>query len=348
MRRSIASAVCLALLCGPAQSQETPQAGYMGSQSCRKCHEEIYNRYVDSGHPYKLRRASVAKLTGLPLPKGYAWEDILYVIGGVRKKARFVNLEGFIITTDKKGKPVPTQYNMSTGQWVNYHPGEKKPYKCGPCHMTAYRETGRQHGRIGIVGTWVMDGIQCEECHGPSSLHNADPKKSKLKVDKSSALCGKCHVRGDCDTIPAKAGFIRHHEQYNELLMGGHKKQACVDCHDPHSKVKASIKATCASCHKEEGAAYATEIHGKSGIPCIECHMPRATKSEVALNHFSGDVRTHLASINTDPDYVMFSQDGKLAKAQLSLRFSCLQCHQSRSSKWAGEYAAGFHKKAAK
>lgn len=28
--------------------------------------------------------------------------------------------------------------------WTDYHPDETTKYDCGPCHMTNYKETGRQ------------------------------------------------------------------------------------------------------------------------------------------------------------------------------------------------------------
>jgi|GEM_PF-6511983 nitrate/TMAO reductase-like tetraheme cytochrome c subunit len=42
---------------------------YTGSDMCFKCHPEQYNDWKTSGHPYKLRPASVAKYAALPLPK---------------------------------------------------------------------------------------------------------------------------------------------------------------------------------------------------------------------------------------------------------------------------------------
>lgn len=46
--------------------------------------------------------------------------------------------EGYIITMTgpKKDRPGKNQYNMATGRWVDYHPGEKKSYTCGACHTT--------------------------------------------------------------------------------------------------------------------------------------------------------------------------------------------------------------------
>lgn len=321
-------------------------AEYVGSAACKKCHEAIYNDFIASGHPFKLQKASEARYRPLPLPKTWNWDDISYVIGGVNWKARFVDKNGYIITATKRGKPIPTQFNLATGEWVNYHPGEKKPYKCGPCHMTGYSPEGHQDGLEGIVGTWAFPGVQCEECHGPASAHIRSPRKAKPKVDRSAAACGKCHVRGDKNKIPASKGFIRHHEQYQELLASPHGNSLqCVDCHNPHKKAVASIVQSCSDCHADAAKAVANNIHGQSRIDCVECHMAKATKSAVKFDQNMGDIRTHLFRIDTDPQYTMFSEDGKWAKNALSLRFACLGCHKSRDAAWAATYANQIHPK---
>ena len=109
---------------------------YVGSEKCFSCHAEQFNLWQASGHPWKLRKVDKARYAKLPLPPGYSWDDITYVIGGATKKARFIDKNGYIITTAKDGSEAKTQYNLEDGSWSFYHKGEKKPYKCGPCHMT--------------------------------------------------------------------------------------------------------------------------------------------------------------------------------------------------------------------
>jgi len=334
----------IVLIASVALAAPVTAAWYAGSDSCANCHMDNYNDFRASGHPYKLQPVVNVRTWKLPTPKGYTWDDISYVIGGAMKKARFIDKEGYIITTAKDGSPAPTQYNLETGFWVDYHAGEKKPYKCGPCHMTAYSPEGNQDGLPGLIGTWAFPGIQCEECHGPGSDHVKNPKTAKLKIDKTSAACGKCHIRGDKDTIPASGGFIRHHEQYNEWLASPHAGNVeCVDCHDPHKTSKAAIKIGCADCHDDIGAKYTKNIHSLTKIECIECHMPRATKSAVKFDANIGDVRTHIFKINTDSGYSMFTEDGKFAKDALAIEFACLGCHKARNKKWAAAKHGTIH-----
>ncbi|MFQ5903825.1 MAG: hypothetical protein ACE5JO_09050, partial [Candidatus Binatia bacterium] len=111
-------------------SPEMAKKGYVGPQKCAQCHLAIYDGYRATGHPYKLRPVEEARLAGLPVPEGYTWDDISYVIGGFRWKSRYVGKDGYIITMTGKNRDVKgkNQYNLATGTWSNYHPGEKKPY----------------------------------------------------------------------------------------------------------------------------------------------------------------------------------------------------------------------------
>lgn len=324
-------------------------AEYVGSDACFKCHPAQYNDFKVSGHPYKLQKAEDAMKRPLPLPKGYSWEDISYVIGGATKKSRYMDRNGYIITAAKDGSELKTQYNIEDDSWSFYHKGEKKKYNCGPCHTTGYSKEGHQDGLEGIVGTWAAPGIQCEACHGPGGDHAKTGEKAKIKVDTSSALCGQCHIRGSKDKIPAKGGFIRHHEQYNEILASPHKSVDCVTCHDPHKKAQFSIKMQCSTCHSKQASAYEGSAMQQVGIHCNDCHMPRATKSATKKGKYEADIRTHVFKINTDAGANMFYTEevkGKkktYAKGFVTLDFACLNCHKNKDMGWAAKKAKGIH-----
>lgn len=324
-------------------------AYYVGSDQCFSCHQEQFNYWQASGHPYKLRTGAEAKMAKLPLPPGYSWDDISYVIGGANKKSRYIDLEGYIITTAKDGSEAKTQYNLEDGSWSFYHKGEKKPYKCGPCHMTGYNANGNQDGRPGIVGTWVENGIGCEECHGPGSDHTQQPAAANIVVDRSADACGKCHQRGGVGPEPpAAGGFIKHHEQINELKAGAHGTLSCISCHDPHKRAILA-KDNCSTCHAETAISFQKNPHAKAGKKCLDCHYAKVSKSAISLSSYMGDVRTHVVKINVDPEADMFydvEKDGKkntYARGFVTLDYACLGCHGSKDREWAAKNAKGFH-----
>ncbi len=355
-----------------ASAQEAPfGAEYVGTETCAECHTEIAEVFMKSGHAYKLNPVAGGQppeypFTELPeLPEGYTWDDISYVIGGYNWKARFMNQDGYIIT-DEPGKSGNEEYlnqynfaNPNVGTeagWTTYHSGEEnKPYDCGSCHTTGYDPTG-ENELPGIVGTWAEPGVRCEECHGPGSLHVANPRGVRMVVDRDSELCGACHIRGAPEAVNASGGFIRHHEQYEELFQSKHAVINCVQCHDPHVGVvqlrqagEQTTRTQCQNCHFENAKYQNSEVHPALGVECIDCHMPRIVKSAVGdAEKFTGDIRTHLMAI--DPDQVgQFTEDGSEALSQISLDFACRHCHVDggkatpKTDEELIERATGYH-----
>ena len=77
---------------------------YVGAEACQICHEETYESFMKTGHPYKLNKVENGERPDYPFskvsdpPEGYTWDDILYVIGGYGWKARFIDKEGYIVS----------------------------------------------------------------------------------------------------------------------------------------------------------------------------------------------------------------------------------------------------------
>lgn len=321
---------------------------YEGPEFCKQCHEDNYNDWKVSGHPYKLMKSSEAQNRPIPLPDGLDWDEITYVIGGYKWKSRYLDENGYIYTPAEGNN----QYNNLTGEWSDYHAGEvDKPYDCGRCHTTAWIEnpdptdlTHNQDGLPGIWGTFYAGGIQCEQCHGPGF--------DSMEVDDSAAFCGTCHVRGDENTIPASGGFIRHHEQYNEHLAGAHASMDCTTCHDPHKRGEFSIKETAecgVSCHANKMESYMKTSMYDYGVECKDCHMPFATKSAQQLAPHMGDLQTHIFRIDTDPTANMFTEDGLFVnldsngEAKVTMDFACQRCHLTASLDELALFAEDFH-----
>jgi nitrate reductase cytochrome c-type subunit len=347
-------------------SAELPS--FIGSEACAECHQETYDVFIQSGHPWKLTKVVNGEPPDYPFteipnpPEGYTWDDISYVIGGYHWKARFIDQQGYIITGADEN--ATTQYNIYNDElelgddWVGYHAGEANlVYDCGTCHTTGYSSQGNQDGLPGLIGTWAASGVQCEECHGPGSLHANAPLAFRPIIDRDAENCGACHSRGAQEQVDASGGFIQHHEQYEELFQGKHVAIDCVVCHDPHTGVvqlrQADLPTTrtmCENCHFQQANNRVNETHSDIRIDCIDCHMPRVTKSAVGdPERFTGDIRTHLMAI--DPTQVsQFTEDGIVALSQLSLDFSCRGCHFSPDGRApivedAGliEGATGYH-----
>lgn len=330
---------------GPAGPQGAPgtdwtPATYVGSDSCGECHEDLHESYLETGHPYIQLRVVDGEAPEFPFsevpepPEGYAWEDVLYVIGGYAWKARFLDQEGYFITGDENAT---TQYNLYNenlemgGNWVAYHAGEEKPYECASCHTTGYMPEGNQDGLPGLIGTWAEDGVGCEACHGPGSNHVNDPYLVSMEIVRDSEQCGECHAFDDdeVEAVDAAQGFFAHRGQYREMHTSRKRVMECVDCHDPHQSTvygdSVEERALCESCHIEQDTYQ--RITDRRHARCTECHMPKATVFALSdPARYTGDMTTHLFAINPR-EATEFDDDGTASMPYLTLDYACKSCH---------------------
>jgi hypothetical protein len=324
-----------------------------GPNVCGDCHTGALDDWLTHGHSRKIALAwelgaivdwahvgdrghtAHARSAAIPLPTHdtdvYNWDNVLMVVGASKHwKSRFVDQQGYFITRNGAN-----QYNWATGEWVDYHADEvDKPFDCGSCHTTGYRPEGTAFAPSypGIVGDFSHVNITCEACHGPGAAHAAAPSSGNIQVDTTAAACGACHTRGDDDMVAlASGGFIRHHEQYPELLNSPHSFLGCVSCHSAHVGRAEGVTTECESCHSGAAEDFSGSSMEMAGVDCKDCHMGRATKSARANGPYEGDVWTHIFRIDNGADYDMFNRDGEgnttSAKDAISLEFACFRCH---------------------
>ena len=341
----------------------TPPA-FIGSEACAECHQDIYDAFSLSGHPYILNAVANGEAPEYPFsevrnpPDGYTWDDISYVIGGYNWKAQFIDQNGNLITGADEN--ATTQFNLPndildvSGEWAAYHAGEEPSYDCGTCHTTGYSPIGNQGGLDGIAGSWAFSGVQCEKCHNAGSEHAENPIVIRPDIDRDAEACTACHARGTLDEISAADGFIQHHDQYGDLYQSKHLVLDCVTCHDPHTGVVQlreadlpTVRTNCEDCHFAE-AQYEAGHNEIGGVDCIDCHMPRLIEnaaSDVAM--FTGDMRSHVMLINPT-QIAQFSEDGTVLP-QISLDFACRSCHNANgrgvevSDEQLISLAVGYH-----
>lgn len=313
--------------------QKPDTLAFAGSEVCMTCHQDKYDNFIKSGHPYKLNKVENGQAPTYPYssvpnpPTGYTWNDVTYVIGGYGWKARFLDNEGYIVTGDG------VQYNLETQGWVAYEssvPVGTKKYDCGRCHTTGWKSVADggqpQDGLAGMDGEFFAGGVHCEQCHGMGNIHAFTQDAADISVDKTKDLCGQCHYRNSDHTIAASGGFIKHHEQYDEMIAAGHNALECVSCHSPHKTAlyngAPGIEVDCTACHSGK-----TQKHNAAAT-CTDCHMPHASKSAIKHTKYDGDIATHIFKINTDSTATQFNQDGTLSNPYITLAFACYGCHK--------------------
>ena len=359
---------------GPPGEDASVRLDYVGAEKCAECHEGAYAKYTLTGHASDLTKIVNAQAPDYPYdnftggvkdpPDGYAWEDISYVVGGFGWQALFIDSNGFLITNPPGEAGVTdyeNQYHFANDAldenagWASYHAGEENiVMDCGQCHTTGYRTEGHQDDLEGIIGTWSFEGVQCEACHGAGSLHASDPYGFRMVLDRSNQLCGECHTRDSATHIEAVDGFAQHNQQFDELYNSRHFALQCIACHDPHASSlyedanvnpTVGIRQTCDTCHWQN-IYQNNDRHFR--LECVACHMPAAGQSALANpDIFSGDVNSHIFSINPDPDAPQFNEDGTQSMPYLTLNYACNHCHgnfaTAKDMQELADMAKGYH-----
>ena len=347
----------LLALGGDAVAQEIAAVGpsdYVGYQICGACHLDQYESYINHGHATMLVQTTgqtpPADLYpwGVPLPTlptGKTWSDIEYIVGNFRSgTGRFVGLDGKYINA-----------NGTTGS----------NYSCARCHTTGYNATGHQVNHLGVempgaVGTWALNNIQCEVCHGPGGTMAASPT-----VKPCQACHGSGEPQGRLQFNPA-TGFFPNRSG-DEFDHSPHKSKTCSLCHDPHRSVwhgdggvryaedEEEVGHMCAACHQKTHRDFPSlkkvrvrGAMGELGLECIECHMPYASHN--------GAGAAHVFRISTDPiaaaDNATYDEVAKKwwwnknqdGNSFLTLDMVCAECHESMTLEQMSKAAKTIHR----
>jgi hypothetical protein len=330
---------------------------FVGSDKCASCHKTIYDEFKESGHPYKVMKVTGGKAPIIPfmaspqLPDGYTWNDITYTIGGYGWKMRFVDKNGYNITTTT-GQWNPE--NNTRSAYNSTKPIGTEKYNCGSCHTTGWKSVADggkpQDGLPGMDGEFFAGGVHCEACHGEGNVHTEArtagvnvPSGLDVYTDKTNNACAKCHWRRFASNDlkqSTSGGWEMHRNQIEQLSTNSHNALTCVGCHNPHASTKHDDKAkgngiktdkTCTKCHSNT-TKYAANMH--YGASCTDCHMPPTVKNGINIHKYKGDAPNHNFKINTSETDVYLTKDAAGAtwanadKKGTTLEFACYQCHK--------------------
>jgi len=94
---------------------------------------------------------------------------------------------------------------------------------CGSCH----------EGEADLAARGFHKIIQCENCHGPASLHPKDPPK--LDIDRTRELCLRCHTQLDYPSSGRADIRGIDPETHNRGVE-------CVECHNPHDPTSGVLR----------------------------------------------------------------------------------------------------------
>lgn len=213
--------------------------------------------------------------------------------------------------------------------------GQSNP-SCLPCHTVGY---GLPTGFTNATKTPLLEGVQCENCHGPAGNHAAseDDPTIRPRVEVAATLCGGCHS--------ASHTSYTNPPTYEQWSGSGHGT-VVPDALQAMSENTNNLES-CGACHS--GAARLALISGQYpltndynlSLGCAVCHNPHQTNS-VSLaqlrNPLSSTNDFHLTSTNLASLGAFTNQYN--ASTNINL---CAQCHNDRGAAWTDTARAPHH-----
>lgn len=194
---------------------------------------------------------------------------------------------------------------------------------CLPCHTVGFQ---LPTGFITESLTPHLAGVQCENCHGPSGLHVADPFDLTVRprVEIASEMCGGCHTGSQHPTFEEWVGT--GHKGVS-LEMNGGRIDRCGRCHSGSSRL-AQLAG--------EDPAVTVEGDANVGITCVVCHDPHQNTPH------GHQLRNPTASTN---DYFLTTSGSAAGGGGLLDQYDpnvnlCAQCHNHRGAVWTSTGSA--------
>ena len=238
---------------------------------------------------------------------------------------------------------------------------------CLACHTVGY---GLTTGFTNAINTPQLEGVQCENCHGPAANHAANPGYPTVvpRVELAAQICGGCH---SARLTPAEV--VAHHplgfgfEDWNTSPHG-----AVVPDVLQSMAASASSISSCGRCHS--GSAREALLEGENpgvaltndynvAITCAVCHDPHQVY--VWTNDLNG-VITFTNQLTGVPATFTNNELGPIYTNQLRNPYAstndfflttsevfsnaynpninvCGQCHNDRGSAWTDTSRSPHH-----
>ena len=299
----------LGVLTNEEQRQQTAAAStahYAGSQSCKKCHAEIYEHWRKTPmanvvrDPREHPDAIIPDLATNTVAK-FTKDDVALVYGSLWKQRYFTKIGDDYF-------PEPAQWDVThrvwrpyfvakgTDWWEPFYPADnmQRPTgaTCDGCHSVDYDIHTKR------VAEW---NVGCEKCHGPGSEHVEHPSRENIlspaRMDyvQASDTCIQCHSQGRPVTSPIEGKYydwpvgyrvglnLRDFWQLEDHTLGqttfthfaegtAHKNR--MQGNDFVQSVMYRRGVTCFSCHDVHGTDNYAQLRKPADMLCLDCHGP--------------------------------------------------------------------------
>ena len=280
-------------------------AHYVGSASCRGCHQAIYDHWKTTlmanvvRDPREHPEAIIPDLSKTDPLVTFTSADIAFVYGSKWKQRYFKKVGDDYF-------PLPAQWDVThktwrpyfakDDWWAAYYPPDnfKRPTSatCDGCHSVNYNVSTK------TVTEW---NVGCEKCHGPGSEHVAKPvaatilNPARLNYVQANDTCIQCHSQGRPTANPIAGkyydwpvGFHTGQKLSNSWNLEEHRLGETTFTHfadgtahknrmqgnDFVTSLMYTHGVSCFTCHNSHGTNHATLLRKPANELCLDCHGP--------------------------------------------------------------------------
>jgi len=290
------------------QSNAAATAHYVGSRTCGKCHEDIYQRWEKTPMANVVRDprthpdAIIPDLSTNPFTK-FSKDQVALVYGSIWKQRYFTQVGNDYFPESAQWdvpahKWLPYFVRQGTDWWTPFYPPDNRKRPTGPtcdgCHSVDYNIETKQ------VAEW---NVGCERCHGPGSEHSAHPSVDNIvnpsRMDSVAAndTCIQCHSQGRPLTSPIQGMYYDWPVGYRVGLklkdfwsLEDHTLGETTFTHFPDGtahknrmqgndfvqSVMYRHGVTCIDCHDAHGTGNHAQLRAPAQQLCLECHGPQS------------------------------------------------------------------------
>ena len=377
-------------------------AKYVGMQKCMLCHQDKHSTFVNTGMGKSFEHAnktkSAADFAHAMIYDKYSdfyykafWdkdsmkimefrldkkdtvykriETVNYIIGsGQHTNSHMQSVNGYF-------NQMPMTYYTQLGKWdlppgfengVNTRFSRKIGLECMSCHNSYPDFVEGSENKYNAV----PEGITCERCHGPGSIHVAERSKgtkvdtanfidytivnpAKLSIDEQFDICQRCHLQGNTIVKEGKSFYDfkpgmklsehmsvflpKYKNADDEFIMASHadrlKQSQCFIVSIDKARNNKHIL--------QELKPY------KNAMTCITCHNPHVSVKETnknvyndACNKCHGEnkkskllcsEKTVLAKTKTIDGLLKQNKIDQSKIFNLQSSINCVGCHMPRS-----------------
>jgi predicted CXXCH cytochrome family protein len=280
---------------------------YVGSESCKTCHAEIYERWKKTPmanvvrDPREHPDAFIPDFSKPDPLLTFSKDDVAFIYGSIWKQRYFKKVGDDYF-------PLPAQWDImhkiwrpyfvknGTDWWSTLFPPDNNQRPtgqlCDGCHSVNYDIATK------TVTEW---NVGCEACHGPASEHVKNPtpetvvNPARLDYVKANDTCIQCHSQGRPPGNPINgklydwpAGFHMGADLSDYWRLEEHKLGETTFTHfadgtahknrmqgnDFAQSLMYTRGVTCFSCHDVHGTANTAELRQPPAQICLSCHGP--------------------------------------------------------------------------